>query len=560
MGLVLEIAYVVIAATDVDAWVRFATAVLGLDAAPGPGASVYLRYDGRAARIIVEHGTTDDVAAVGLRVSGEASVAELSARGALWDEQPERAAARGVARLWLGHDPAGVPVELVVDPAEGATPLPGFVAGDLGFGHVVLATRDKLESERFWVDVMGAKVSDRIVTTFYKHQVSLVFLHFNRRHHSIALGGPLPRRAHHLMIERATVDDVGEVLDRAVAAGVPIVNLPGRHPNDRMWSFYCVAPGGLQVEVGCEGVEVAEDHVPTTYDRISLWGHHPPAAVAPRRGAALPPAVRPYDVPVDGGHLRVTEVGEGVPVVLLHGSGPGASGPSNFLATATALAERGYRCFMLDLLGYGASSKPVDRPYTLSRHLEAVGQALPSLVADGAVHVIGNSMGGAVAMLLAMEHPARVRKLVLMAPGGLETTDVYMGMRGIRRMAKALYGPDGLDRDGLARVLELQVHDGVVDAAVLDDRWGVAKEQPLYVHRTLAVPDLSQRLGEIRCPTLVFWGREDAFCPVSGAQRLQAGVADARVVVVPRCGHWVMVERPKLFRRWTVDFLADAVE
>ena len=171
--------------------------------------------------------------------------------------------------------------------------------------------------------------------------------------------------------------------------------------------------------------------------------------------------------------------------------------------------------------------------------------------------VVGNSHGGAVAISLALAQPQRVSRLVLMAPGGLEERETYMKMAGIRTMMKVFLGPDGITRDGLRKVFGLQLFDpAALDDATLDERLQIATLQPKRVMTTLAVPHLAPRLPELTCPVLGWWGTDDQFCPPTGAVALAHGCRDARVVTLSRCGHWVMVEHPDLFNRWTADFLA----
>ncbi len=177
-------------------------------------------------------------------------------------------------------------------------------------------------------------------------------------------------------------------------------------------------------------------------------------------------------------------------------------------------------------------------------------------MADRPVALVGNSMGGALAILLTLEHQAWVERLVLMAPGGLEERETYMEMRGIRRMLRCIYGPEGITEDGIRRVFELQVHALEVSDAVLRERYEASLRQPIHVFKTLAVPDLSDRLAEISCPVLCLWGVEDLFCPVSGAMKVARAVADSEVVLLSGCGHWVMVERPELFHARCAAFLS----
>src|SRR5690606_19975028 len=118
-------------------------------------------------------------------------------------------------------------------------------------------------------------------------------------------------------------------------------------------------------------------------------------------------------------HLHDVGPPDGGVVLWLHGSGPGASGWSNFPANARRLADAGYRSLLLDGLGYGRPDKPVDRPYTLEVTTGAALAALDALDV-GRVTIVGNSAGGAQAIRLALDHPERVARLALMAPGGLE--------------------------------------------------------------------------------------------------------------------------------------------
>lgn len=261
----------------------------------------------------------------------------------------------------------------------------------------------------------------------------------------------------------------------------------------------------------------------------------------------------------DGLRLHYHEVGEqdGAPVVFLHGSGPGASGWSNFMANAQRLAERGCRCLLPDLLGYGYSSKPTDRPYSF----EVMGGVMEAFLRElgleeGRLSFVGNSMGGALAIHLTLANPGRVERLLLMAPGGLEERDVYLEMRGIRRMLRCIYGPEGITADGIRRVFELQVHAMEVSPELLEQRYRIAAEQPVHVFKSLRVPLLVDRLSELACPVLCLWGVEDLFCPVQGAMKVATSVPDCEVVLLSRCGHWVMVERPEVFDARAATFLA----
>ncbi len=259
-----------------------------------------------------------------------------------------------------------------------------------------------------------------------------------------------------------------------------------------------------------------------------------------------------------GHRIHFHERGAGAPVIFCHGSGPGASGLSNFSGSLDALAEAGLRALAPDLLGYGHSSKPTDVGYTLATHADAMVRFADALDLSR-FSLVGNSLGGAIALQIALDHPDRVDRLVLMAPGGLEDKDRYMEMRSIRRMMRMIYGPEGITQTGMEKVFSLQVHDpALVPHDVIAARTQVALDQPRHVFETLRVPNLSDRLPDITQPTLVLWGREDQFCPVSGAWKVSEGIPNARVTVLPHCGHWVMVEWCELFNRELCAFLNEA--
>jgi 4,5:9,10-diseco-3-hydroxy-5,9,17-trioxoandrosta-1(10),2-diene-4-oate hydrolase len=259
-----------------------------------------------------------------------------------------------------------------------------------------------------------------------------------------------------------------------------------------------------------------------------------------------------------GGGLRIHyhDAGRGAPLLWLHGSGPGASGWSNFRRNFPFFAERGHRCLVADNLGFGYSSKPDDVDYTLDFVAGGIVGLLDRLGVDRCA-VVGNSHGGAVALKLAIDHPDRVSKLVLMAPGGLEEREAYMKMAGIRTMMKVFLG--GITREGMRQVFGLQLYDPAqLDEQTLDERMDIAALQPKRVLTSLGVPHLAPLLDRVACPVLGWWGMNDQFCPPSGAPTLAAGCAQARVQLLSRCGHWVMVEHTDLFNRQTFDFLSES--
>lgn len=260
----------------------------------------------------------------------------------------------------------------------------------------------------------------------------------------------------------------------------------------------------------------------------------------------------------DGLQMSFREVGDGnKTVVFVHGSGPGASGHSNFKCNYPAFAASGLHVLVPDALGYGDSSKPDNAQYTLDFLVDGLRRFLDAKGVSSAIFV-GNSLGGAMCIKLALDDPERVQKLVLMAPGGLEQREVFMQMRGIRRMLRCIFDPGGITLASMRKVFELQLHDpSLLTEQTLLERLEIASQQPQVVFSTSKVPNLAPRLGELRCPILALWGMNDQFCPPSGAQRIAAACQNTRVITLSECGHWVMVEHERFFNRMAIDFCHD---
>lgn len=246
---------------------------------------------------------------------------------------------------------------------------------------------------------------------------------------------------------------------------------------------------------------------------------------------------------------------EGV-VLFIHGSGPGASGWSNFKGNYPFLVERGYRTIVPDTMGYGYSTKPESGTFDLGQVAAQYKGLLDSLEVDR-VTVVGNSQGGAIAIALALDYPSLVEKLVLMAPGGLESRETYMEMEGIKAMIRVLY-KEGISRETMRKVFTLQLHDeSKITDQIIEERYQVAKTQHKDNIARIQVANQEDRLSEIECPVLCFWGANDKFCPMSGASKIASRCSRSRTILIASCGHWVMVEYPKLFNELTFKFLDD---
>lgn len=243
-------------------------------------------------------------------------------------------------------------------------------------------------------------------------------------------------------------------------------------------------------------------------------------------------------------------------VVLLHGSGPGASGHSNFKGNYPYLVAAGYRCIVPDLVGYGFSDKPDDVDHPLSFFVECVRQTLDCAGVERCT-LVGNSLGGAVAIGLALEDPQRVEKLVLMAPGGLSELSEYQQMPGMQKMFRVF----GSGEPVTAEVMKDLFATGLMHDArfatddLVAERMQIMQIMNGHVMATMKVPVLTSRLPELECPVLGFWGLDEKMMPENGIMTLARNVRHLRLILVSECGHWVMVEHEDMFNRACLDFI-----
>ena len=294
MQLSAELGYLGLDVSNLAAWRQFAEQILGLGVGePRADGSLPLRMDSHSHRFLLQEGSADDVAYIGWQVAGPAELASLrkhlaAAGVAITDGTAAEAAARGVAGLIHFRDPQGLRIEVFHGPQAGTAGwrsekmASGYQTDGLGMGHVLMNVANHAETERFWRDILGFRLSDTVVADFLGNDLRATFLHVNPRHHSLAFAElpGYPKRLQHFMLEVNSLDDVGLTLDRCHAQGVPIALSLGRHPNDRMVSFYGVTPSGFLFEVGWGARTVDDDSSweIKTYRGVSEWGHRPPPA------------------------------------------------------------------------------------------------------------------------------------------------------------------------------------------------------------------------------------------------------------------------------------------
>lgn len=277
------------------------------------------------------------------------------------------------------------------------------------------------------------------------------------------------------------------------------------------------------------------------------------------------PAMQEYTIDVGGRHVFVAETGQGPPVLLLHGGGPGASGVANYTRNVAELAKE-YRVIVPDLPGYGRSSKGLDLSDPFGSLAAGIRGLLDRLGLEKA-HFVGNSYGGACALRLALDTPDRVERMVLMGPGGIGTTRA-LPTPGLNCLLD-YYNGEGPTRAKLEKFIRhhlvfnaADVPDSVIDARYRDSLDPeVVADPPLRRPKSLGAlwkMDFTRdrRLARLPVPTLVLWGSADKVNRPSGGRMLADRLPNGDLYMVANTGHWVQFERAELFNRLCADFLA----
>lgn len=262
--------------------------------------------------------------------------------------------------------------------------------------------------------------------------------------------------------------------------------------------------------------------------------------------------------------LHYNDCGSGAEtVVMLHGSGPGASGWANFNRNVEPLVAAGYRVILMDCPGWSKSDPIVCTGSRSDLNARALKGLLDELKLER-VHVIGNSMGGHSAVAFALANPGRVGKLVLMGGGtGGPSQFVPMPTEGIK-LIQALYREPSIEN--LKKMMAVFVFDSSslteeLYQARLDNMLARRDHLENFVKSAAANPkqftDYGPRLGEVTAPTLIIWGRDDRFVPMDIGLRLLWGMPNAELHIFNRCGHWAQWEHAAKFNRMVREFLQD---
>jgi pimeloyl-ACP methyl ester carboxylesterase len=268
-----------------------------------------------------------------------------------------------------------------------------------------------------------------------------------------------------------------------------------------------------------------------------------------------PPLLRIHDVPVGRLKLSTLTMGEGPDLLLLHGLG---SAKSSFYDTAAALSRR-YRVHAIDLPGFGGSSKPSRAPYGAPYAARAVVGAMDALGIERA-HIVGNSMGGRVAIEVGLERPDRVGGLALLCPAvafirrdwhwlvrilrpELGVLPHSLGRRRIEQQFWSLFA----DRD----LVDPSVADIVVDEFERIYRNAgarlafLASARAIYLEAPFGRRGFYPRLAQLRPPALFVWSSHDRLIPEGFRAHVERWLPQAEQVVLQGCGHVPQVERPE---------------
>jgi 4,5:9,10-diseco-3-hydroxy-5,9,17-trioxoandrosta-1(10),2-diene-4-oate hydrolase len=268
--------------------------------------------------------------------------------------------------------------------------------------------------------------------------------------------------------------------------------------------------------------------------------------------------------------LHYHEAGAGqqpgsLPVVLLHGGGPGASAWSNFGRNLPVFAAD-FRTIMLDQPGFGDSDKPPVEGNYFTFAARALASLLDHLNLDR-VHLVGNSLGGGTAVRFALNYPERAGRLVLMGPGGL-SLNVFAPdpTEGVRRLAE-FAAPPGPSKEKLAAFLRTLVFkQNLVTDELVDERYAQASRPEsiaamaalglsFYDSATAEDGMLWREVHRLRNEVLLIWGREDRVNPLDGALVAVKQIRKAQLHVFSGCGHWAQLEKFDEFNRLAIGFL-----
>lgn len=251
------------------------------------------------------------------------------------------------------------------------------------------------------------------------------------------------------------------------------------------------------------------------------------------------------------------DVGQGDPILLIHGSGPGVSAWANWRLTLPDLAQH-FRVIAPDMAGFGFSARPANYTYNMDNWVtQAVG--LMDALGIQRASLVGNSFGGGLALALAIKHPERVNKLILMGSMGVEFPiteglDQVWGYKPSLENMKAL-----LDIFAYSRALVTDELAELRFKASTRPGFQESFSSMFPAPRQNSVKMMASPIGAIQAlphHTLIVHGRDDRVIPLQNAYTLHQLIDQSELHVFGQCGHWTQIEHTKRFNQLVINFLA----
>jgi 2-hydroxymuconate-semialdehyde hydrolase len=250
------------------------------------------------------------------------------------------------------------------------------------------------------------------------------------------------------------------------------------------------------------------------------------------------------------------DVGEGRPVVLIHGSGPGVTGWANWRLVLPELARR-FRVLAPDMAGFGFTQRVAGYVYAKENWVQQLKDFLDALGIEKA-NLVGNSFGGAITLAFAIRYPERVDKIVLMGAAGIGfpitgALDAVWGyepsIEAMRKLLDIFAFDRSLVTDDLAKLrYEASIQPGLQET--------FAGMFPAPRQRWLdALASEESAIRALPHQALVFHGREDLVVPLDVGIQIHRLLQHSQLHVFGRCGHWTQIERTADFCRLAGDFM-----
>jgi pimeloyl-ACP methyl ester carboxylesterase len=263
-------------------------------------------------------------------------------------------------------------------------------------------------------------------------------------------------------------------------------------------------------------------------------------------------------VTVEGVRVHYQEVGSGYPVICIHGAGPGASAESNFKGNVGALSQK-FRVVLYDMPQYGKSDKVVINEGRLTFNARILNGFMKAVGIDK-THIVGNSMGGQVALKLGLDFPERLTKVVIIGSTPMPPIFAPFPVEGIKMIARYYKGA-GPSREKLRELLQTIVYDSsFLTEEIFEERYKASTDPEtveLFGKRQgeMIRENLASDLPKLKAKLLVVWGMDDRFGALDVGLQMTRMVPDARMHIFTKCGHWAQVEHADAFNRLVVDFL-----